>query len=133
MRPLAAVLTLAIVGLILPLPARAQTPSVIRIEMSEFAFRPSTISLIAGQPVRFLLVNRGQIAHQFETSYLRAVVVRVVGETMVVEAPGFHFFRLDPSGTARLEFFSRGRGRFVFACTIEGHREAGMQGVLEVR
>jgi uncharacterized cupredoxin-like copper-binding protein len=28
-------------------------------------------------------------------------------------------------------FTPRRKGRFPFACTIEGHREAGMVGVLE--
>ncbi len=100
--------------------------------MSEFAFRPATIYLTAGQPVQLVLVNRGQIAHQFETSYLRAVVVRIGGEMMAVETPGLNFLRLDPGGTARLDFLPREKGRFSFACTIEGHREAGMQGILDV-
>jgi len=101
--------------------------------MSEFTFRPATIYLTAGQPVRLVLVNRGQIAHQFETSSLRAVVVRIVGEGISVEAPGLNFLRLNPGETARLDFLPREKGRFRFACTIEGHREAGMQGILDVR
>jgi len=120
------------VGLLLPLAAGAQTPSVIRVEMIEFAFRPATISLTVGQPVRLVLMNRGQIAHQFETSYLRAAVVRIVGEMIAVDATGLNFLRLDPGGTARLEFIPREKGRFIFVCTIEGHREAGMHGLLKV-
>lgn len=124
---------LAIAGFLVPFVVSAQTPQIIRIEMREFAFRPATIHLRAGQPARLVLVTRGQIAHQFETSSLRAVGVHIVGEGMVVEAPGLDFLRLDPGGMARLDFFPRMKGRFVFVCTIEGHREAGMQGVLEVR
>jgi len=101
--------------------------------MSEFAFRPATIHLTAGRPARLVLVNRGGIAHQFETAYLRGLPVRVVGNTVDVATTGLEFIRLDPDGTARLEFLPRAKGRFVFACTIEGHREAGMQGILEVR
>jgi len=41
--------------------------------------------------------------------------------------------RLDPGGSSRLEFLPRRKGRFAIACTIEGHREAGMHGILEVR
>ncbi len=101
--------------------------------MREFAFRPAIIRLIADRPVRLTLVNRGQIAHQFETAYLRGLNVRIVSNGMYLEAPELDLIRLDPGGTARLEFLPRKRGRYVFFCTIEGHREAGMQGVLEVR
>ncbi len=124
---------LAAVALLLPPSADAQKQSVVRVEMSEFNFRPATIYLNAGQPDRLVLINRGQIAHQFETTYLRAFPVRVVGDTLDIETPGLGFIRLDPGGTARLEFLPRKKGHFVFFCAIEGHREAGMQGVLEVR
>ncbi len=101
--------------------------------MREFVFRPATIRLTAGRPVRLILVNRGQIAHQIETAFFRGLDVRIVSNGTYMEAPGLDLIRLDPGGTARLEFLPRKKGRYVFACTIEGHREAGMQGVLEVR
>lgn len=124
---------LAAFALLLPLSAGVQAPSVVRIEMSEFAFRPATIHLTAGRPVRLVLVNGGELAHQFDTGYLRTLPVTLVSDTLRVEAPGLDVIRLDPGGTARLEFLPRKKGRFVFFCAIEGHREAGMQGVLEVR
>jgi uncharacterized cupredoxin-like copper-binding protein len=101
--------------------------------MSEFEFRPATIRLTAGRPVRLELVNRGQIAHQFEAAYLRALPVRITGDAVYAETAGLDFIRLDPGGTARVEFLPRRKGRFVFACTIEGHQEHGMQGMLDVR
>ena len=122
-----------VVGLLLPLSVGAQTPPLIRVEMSEFAFRPATIHLSAGRLVRLELVNRGQIAHQFETAYLRALPVRIAGGTVYAETAGLDVIRLDPGGTARVEFLPRRKGRFVFACTLEGHQERGMQGILEVR
>jgi len=121
------------VALLLPLSAGAETPLPIRVEMIEFAFRPATIHLTTGRPVRLELVNRGQIAHQFETAYLRALSVRITGDTVYAETAGLDFIRLDPGGTSRLEFLPHRKGRYTFACTIEGHREAGMQGVLTVR
>jgi len=117
----------------LPLSAGAETPAVITIEMREYIFQPATIALPAGRPARLVLVNRGRIAHQFEAAYLRTLPSIVVSGAVRVEAPGLDLVRLDPDGTARLEFFPRVRGRFTFACTIEGHREAGMHGILEVR
>ena len=101
--------------------------------MHEFAFRPATIRLEAGQPVSLLLVNRGQIAHQFEAAYLRGLPLRIVGDAVSAEVTGLDLIRLNPGGAARVAFLPRVKGRFKFACTLEGHQEAGMQGVLEVR
>ena len=119
--------------LVLPVAAAPGTPAVIRIEMEEFVFRPSVIRVTAGRPVRLVFANRGQIAHQFETDYLRQIPAHVMDVTLSVEASGLDLVRLAPGGSATVEFLPRRRGRFIFACTIEGHREAGMHGVLEVR
>ncbi len=123
------------VALVVPTPGGAAETSraTVDIEMLEFAFRPRTIHLKVGMPVRVVLRNRGQIAHQLESSYLRQVNVRLHNDALHVEAPGLDIARLNPGGFATLEFLPRRTGRFVLACTIEGHREAGMTGILEVR
>lgn len=113
--------------------AHAQAPVIVRVSMREFAFQPATIRLTAGRAVRLVLENKGQIAHQFETTYLHAVPVRIVSDVVSAEASGLDVFRLNPGGTARLEFLPRGKGRFAYACTLEGHKEAGMVGTLEIR
>jgi uncharacterized cupredoxin-like copper-binding protein len=125
----------AVATLVLPWLAAAQVPRPVAVEvdMVDFAFRPNVIRLEAGRPARVVLRNRGQLAHQLQTDYLRKVAVRLVDATLDAETTGVDVVRLEPGGSARLEFFPRQKGRFAFACTIEGHREAGMQGVLEVR
>ncbi len=117
----------------LPVSAAPEAPAVIAVEMREFAFHPALIRLTAGRPVRLVFANRGQIAHQFGTAYLRQTPVRVIGATLTVEASGLDIVRVAPGSSATVEFFPGTRGRFTFACTIEGHREVGMHGVLEVR
>jgi uncharacterized cupredoxin-like copper-binding protein len=113
--------------------AAAQAPQAVQIDMAEFVFRPALVRLTAGRPVRLTLVNRGQIAHQFATDYLHDTPARVWAPPLTVEARGVDAVLVAPGGTAALEFLPVRRGRFTFACTIEGHREAGMRGVLEVR
>lgn len=117
----------------LPPSAGADAPQIVRIEMTEFAFRPAVISVAAGRAVRLRFENRGQLAHQFQTEYLQALPVRIADESTLVEAPGAAFVRLEPGAGASIEFYPRRRGRFAFACTIEGHKEAGMRGILEVK
>lgn len=106
---------------------------VLRVEMLEFAFRPAVIKVQVGRLITLRLVNRGQIAHQFETVALRSVAVTVADNQIDVEAPGLDVVRLQPGASATVQFLPRQRGRFPVVCTIEGHREAGMEGVLEVR
>ncbi len=119
--------------LVLPVQAAPLAPVTIRIEMVEFAFHPSVIQLPAGRSVRLVFANRGQIAHQFETDYLRQIPARVMDVTLTTETSGLDLVRLAPGSTASVEFLPRRRGRFTFACTIEGHREVGMHGVLDIR
>jgi len=101
--------------------------------MTEFAFRPAVVQISAGRPVTLVLINSGQLAHQFETAYLRTVSTRVVSAALMVDSVGLEVVRLNPGVSARLEFLPLRKGRVAFACTIEGHREAGMTGVLDVR
>jgi len=111
----------------------AASPPVVRVEMKEFTFRPSVIRLPIGVPAVIDLVNTGQIAHQFDAPLLRRLSATATDDGMRVEATGLEYVRVQPGRTARLSFVPRSRGRFKFSCTIEGHAEAGMVGVLEVR
>lgn len=106
---------------------------VVLVEAREFVFRPAVIRLRAGHPVTLRLVNRGQIAHQLEADVLRGLPVAVVDSQTYIEASGLDVLRVQPGAAASLRFVPRVRGRFSFACTIEGHQEAGMTGVLEIR
>ncbi len=119
--------------LLVPVPVDAGSPLVVRVEMTEFTFRPSVIRLSARRPVKLVLVNHGQIAHQLETVYLYKTPAVVVHTALRVEANGVEFLRLQPGAAATLTFLPQVRGRFPFVCTIEGHREAGMVGLFEVQ
>jgi len=101
--------------------------------MNEFRFRPAVIRLQVGRPASLRLVNRGQLAHQFQTEAFRHLPMTIVDAGTYIEAPGLEVLRLQPGATATLRFTPRVRGRVLFACTIEGHQEAGMAGVIEVR
>ena len=63
--------------------------------------------------VTFKLVNKGQIAHDFA----------IHGKTSKMIQPG-------KSGSLTVAF--RKAGRYPYRCTVPGHAEAGMKGVLKV-
>lgn len=111
----------------------ATPPSPIRVVMREFAFRPTVIRLAAGVPATLELINEGQLAHQFGSPVLRRAAATVWDDDLHVEATDVEIVRLQPGHRARLSFVPRTRGRFRFTCSIEGHAEAGMAGVVDVR
>ena len=111
----------------------AQDFESVRVEMKEFTFTPAVIRVLRGWPVEVIFINRGQLAHQFETAALHLIPVTVVDNTLHLESIGLEHLRVQSGGAASLQFFPRTGGRFQFACTIEGHSEAGMTGILEVQ
>jgi len=127
------ILLLVLAGIVtFPVASAERGAGPILVEMVEFAFHPATIRVRVGQSVMLRFVNRGQIAHQFVADYMRTVPVVANDSMMRVEVPGLDSLRLQPGESATIQFVSRQRGRFQFACTIEGHQEAGMRGVLEI-
>lgn len=67
-------------------------------------------------PLTFALDNQGNIVHN--------VVIDSVGEAPIVEAAGGEM----ATGNVTLE-----AGSYNYYCSIVGHREAGMEGTLEVQ
>jgi uncharacterized cupredoxin-like copper-binding protein len=129
MRTLAClIVAAALLGPGVPAASPADT---LMVEMREFAFRPAVLRVRAGHPITLRLVNRGQIAHQFEADALKGVALTVSDEQVRLEGLRFEILRLQPGASAAVSFTPRQKGRFPFACTIEGHREAGMVGILE--
>lgn len=73
-----------------------------------------TYTATAGE-IELLLVNEGAAVHN--------VVVEEAGDTLVVEAAGGN----SDTGSIQLE-----PGSYTLYCDIVGHREAGMEAILEV-
>lgn len=80
----------------------------------DFAFRPASIRVKAGDPVNLRLVNSGRITHDLYVPALGFQVTVAPGQEVVAELPA------APPGT------------YEFYCTLPGHREAGMRGTLVV-
>jgi uncharacterized cupredoxin-like copper-binding protein len=96
-------------------PARLDVPTSPRLELTavDMAYRPSEVAVAAGE-VTIVLRNDGAVDHDLD----------IVGVPGIVEA--------GPGDTATVTR-QLAPGRYEFFCTLPGHREAGMRGVLEVR
>jgi plastocyanin len=83
------------------------------VSASEMKFDPDAVAVEAGE-VAVTLTNDGSIQHD----------LRIDGADFFVEAGSGE----SVDGTVDLE-----AGSYRFFCTVPGHRDAGMEGVLEVR
>jgi plastocyanin len=85
----------------------------IEVEASSFRFDPSDIRVAAGEDIAIVLTS-DDVLHDFTIDELDAHVSADEGETA---EGGFH------AGEP---------GRYAFYCSVEGHREGGMEGTLVV-
>ncbi len=97
---------------------RDNTPTVpgaraIAVTASSFSFEPAEIRAAAGEDIAIVLTST-DVPHDFVVDELDVHVAADAGET---EQGGL---RADEAG------------RYAFYCSVAGHREAGMEGVLVV-
>lgn len=153
------VILAAFAGLVATPPSPAGAgKQVVNLQMKEFAFVPSAVTLKAGVPAEVRLSNRGVVEHEFmvnnrghmhmtgmdphkmheeleKQSYFRGLSVRVDGKAKVVERRGkdLVMITLAPGEQVVLRFVPTRKGTFDMECHLPGHYEAGMTGTWVVR
>ena len=89
----------------------------VQVTATSYSFDPGRIVAAGGEPLRFTLVNRGDLAHNLKV---------LDGERELGGVPSF------PSGEQRSFTVPIGPGKYTFVCTVADHRELGMEGELQV-
>jgi plastocyanin len=87
---------------------------VLPVALADFAFRPSTLRVRAGEAVNLRLVNSGRITHDLYVPALDFRVTVEPGQEVLAGLPA-----LQP-------------GTYELYCSLPVHREAGMRGTLVV-
>ncbi|GAB6403871.1 copper-resistant cuproprotein CopI [Pseudomonas sp. MHK4] len=139
-----------------PAPAAKATRSV-EVVMADMTFTPKAIEIKAGETVRFVLVNKGQLLHEFNLGDV-AMHARHQQEMLQMQENGMltptgmkemdhsamagmgHAMQHDdpnsvlvaPGKTAELTWTFTKATKLEFACNIPGHYQAGMVGKLTV-
>ncbi|MHC8379921.1 copper-resistant cuproprotein CopI [Pseudomonas sp. LB3P14] len=139
-----------------PAPAAKATRSV-EVVMGDMSFTPKAIDIKAGETVRFVLVNKGQLLHELNLGDA-AMHARHQQEMMKMQQSGMltptgiadmdhgsmagmdHAMKHDdpnsvlvePGKTAELTWTFTKATNLEFACNIPGHYQAGMVGKLTV-
>jgi heavy metal translocating P-type ATPase len=109
---------------------------VVEMAMSEYAYGPASISVAAGQEVRFVFHNDGSVPHEAVIGDEDAQ--SEAGQSM--EANAGHDahgasvqVQVAPGDTASLVYRFDEPGTVLIGCHIPGHYESGMRAVVEVR
>ncbi len=122
------------------------------VASDQFSYDPGEITVTAGQPVRLTLDNTaGVLLHDFTVEDLSAKDVLSEGAGHAMDAdedeamddaemdaiedepadPAVHV-AAEAGEIVNLEFTPTESGTYVFYCTVEGHRAAGMEGTITV-
>lgn len=116
---------------------------VVRIDMSDFAFSPASISVTPGERITLSFRNIGSQEHEFMAGHQAtpgkgfakdwldlAKVDAVKGHDAEHSGVGL---RLAPRGAANITIVVPAQvGEVEFACFVVGHYESGMKGMLIV-
>lgn len=101
----------------------------IAIDHSLFSHRP--LRVVEGTRVRFVIVNRDPIGHEFIVGPPEVHARHAAGhEAKHPSIPGE--VSVDPNATAVTTYTFDRPGRVVYACHLPGHYQYGMHGVVEV-
>ena len=110
----------------------AQTVSVSMADTMRFT--PSSLEVKAGEVVRFLVTNDGQLQHEFvlgtpESLSEHAVMMKKF-PNMEHDEP--YMAHVDPGKEMEIIWQFSNAGTFEFGCLLPGHFDAGMKGTITV-
>jgi len=106
----------------------------VTIELSEFAFTPKDLTLVAGQPYVLTVSNVGTVKHEFTAGEFFRTVATRKAETAESEVKVPYFTEIEVFAGKAVEIFliPLVPGTYELVCEIEGHLEAGMLGSITV-
>jgi uncharacterized cupredoxin-like copper-binding protein len=126
----------------------------VEVVMGDMSFTPRDIAIQAGETVRFVLVNKGQLLHEFNlgdaamharhqkemlqmqhsgmltSTGVKAMDHSAMGHGMKHDDP--NSVLVEPGKTAELTWTFSKATNLEFACNIPSHYQAGMVGKLTV-
>lgn len=136
-----------------PAPAASATRTV-QVDMTDIAFTPTTLDVKAGETVRFVLVNKGQLLHEFNLGNAamhgaHQKEMLAMQQSGMLTPTGMSHAGMDhgamgmqhddpnsvlvgPGKTAELTWTFSRADNLEFACNVPGHYQAGMVGKVKV-
>lgn len=106
------------------------------LKATDIAYDRTRLEVTAGRPIALSFINEGALEHDFSILTIDATEVHdssAGGHGGHADAQGDLHISAKPGTTAVLTFTPTTPGVYEFYCTVPGHREAGMVGVLIVK
>ncbi|MDX8345198.1 cupredoxin domain-containing protein [Rossellomorea sp. YZS02] len=106
----------------------------INIIASDMRYQPSTLTVAKGTTARIVLQNDDQVEHDIEIKGITANITDSPGGGGHDHSSSNESFHLHAQANSsnQLEFLPSEKGVYEFFCTIPGHKEKGMTGLLIV-
>lgn len=108
----------------------------VTVTIEEHHYSPENLVFKAGQPYKLELKNLGEKDHYFTaTEFYKSVATRkaMVNKFAEIKAPYFTAFEiLKGGGQIDFYFVPVKTGKFPVYCTIDDHRDKGMEGSIVV-
>lgn len=108
----------------------------ITVSIEEHSYTPENIKLVAGQPYKLELKNVGEKDHYFTApEFFKNVAWRKAMVNGQAEIKALYFTAVEilkKGGQLDLYFVPVNKGSYAAYCTIDDHREKGMEGTITV-
>ncbi|MCY0150797.1 MULTISPECIES: cupredoxin domain-containing protein [Hoeflea] len=100
----------------------------------EMIFEPKEINVKKGETIRFMVMNKGELEHEFVLDNHEGVMEHkeMMERMPEMEHDDPNSVRLDPGMDGEVIWSFANAGPFEFACLIPGHYDSGMKGMLTV-
>lgn len=120
-------------------PADGDADRTIQVTMREtedgaMVFEPAQLDFTAGETVRIVVTNAGELDHEF---VMDSPDKNIEHKALMEKFPEMEHddpnaVRLEPGATGEILWTFANKGTFEFACLIPGHYDAGMHGPITV-
>ncbi|MCY0148536.1 cupredoxin family protein [Hoeflea sp. G2-23] len=100
----------------------------------EMIFEPKEILVEKGETIHFMVMNKGELEHEFVLDDHEGVMEHkgLMERMPEMEHDDPNSVRLDPGMDGEVIWSFAHAGPFEFACLIPGHYDSGMKGMLTV-
>ncbi|GLO65088.1 cupredoxin domain-containing protein [Oceanobacillus kimchii] len=102
------------------------------IQADEFSFSPNQVDLIAGEKVKITLDNIGEVEHDLEVIGMEAEFEEMSSSHAHHQGDGKIHIHSNPGEKQEISFTPLKPGKYRYICTIPGHVESGMTGMIEI-
>lgn len=106
------------------------TATMVEVDLTEFAFSPSTLRFARGRPYALKLTNTGSTTHRFAApGFFRAIAARrLIYSDAEASYPFLEAIALESRETKTVHFVPVAAGDFYITCDMPFHGMFGMSG-----